>query len=178
VEEGVRGVTGLLLELAYLVAGGLLGYFLGLKQGRVQAQYDRRAEAVTELRRRLRETRRAFADLATPSENRDLIDEDRPREELAEEAGEKLDELAGHHEDHALWLDRRTYEKLDALTDQFAFALAEVQQRLEEEDDDDEAIGPLWDSLGREVADAADELDELFAGSLGQRPWWRRMFGG
>jgi hypothetical protein len=121
-----------LLAVVQLLGGGVVGYLLGLKQGREQAQYDRRAAAVTELRRRLRETREAFANLATPSEYRRLANETRPRDELAKEAGEKLNELDGYHRDHALWLDRRTYEKLDNFTDELAFGLAEAEHRLRE----------------------------------------------
>jgi hypothetical protein len=180
VAEVVRRLTSgdKLLAVVQLLGGGVVGYFLGLKQGREQARYDRRAVAVTELRRRLRETREAFANLATPSEYRRLANEARPRDELAEEAGEKLDELDDYYRDHSLWLDRRTYEKLDHFTDELAFGLAEAVQRLRDEGDEDAAVRPLWDWIGQEAAEEEEELDEEFERSLGKRPWWRRVFGG
>src|SRR5215216_3689107 len=84
-----------------------------------------------ELRRRLHETKQALAELSTPTEYRSLPGiEEPPRSELAVAAGEKLDALSGYHEDHALWLDERTSEKLDDLIEEYAFRWAVAQDSV------------------------------------------------
>jgi hypothetical protein len=105
-------VSSPLPSIAGAVVSGVIFYFVGLHQGRQQIRFERPADAVTELRKRLRETKQALAELSTPVEHRILPGiEAPPRSELADAAGEKLSALTSYHQDHALWLDERTSEK-------------------------------------------------------------------
>jgi hypothetical protein len=166
----------LLLMVVQLLGGGAVGYLVGLWQGRKQTQYQRRVEVVTELRMRLREARESFANMATPPEYR--LPEDQFRAEEVEEAGKKLDALAGYFEDNANWLDGETRERLDELADELAFLWAEVRGRLDAREDPARPLRAAWDWL--EAADEEiEEINERFDRTLGTHaPWWRRGFGG
>lgn len=165
----------ILLTFIQILVGGVVGYLTGLWQGQKQTQYQRRVEVVTELRQRLREFREAFANMATPPEWR-LLDEPFKDEEV-EEVGKKLNALTGYFEDNATWLDEETRERLDNLTDEYAFLWADVRGRVDAEEDSEEALRAAWDWLEQAV-DEEEEINERFDRALGTHaPWWRRFFG-
>jgi hypothetical protein len=175
VEAGVWRVSGgdIILAVMQILGGGVIGFFAGVWLGRKQIRYKRRVEVVDELRRRLREARESFADMATPPEYR--LATFRPEE--VEEAGEKFDALADYFEDTGNWLDTKTRELLDDFTDEMAFLWADVRGRLDAGEDPTGPLKAAWDRLD-EAADAIGEINERFDRLVGtHKPWWRRWFG-
>jgi hypothetical protein len=178
VEAVARGMSSLLPSIAGAVVSGVIFYFVGLHQGRQQIRFERRADAVTELRKRLREAKQALADLSTPAEYRSLPGiEEPPRSKLADAAGEKLNALTSYHQDHALWLDERTSEKLDDLTDEYASRWAAAEGSVGEEVEED-AMMSLWDWLGGDEDRTDEVLDALDRSLRDAAPWWRSIFSG
>jgi hypothetical protein len=169
-------VRDVLLAIGQLVGGGIVGYFVGLWQGRKQAQYQRRVEVVTEVRQRLREARESFANMATPPYYRLPEEQFQPAE--VEEAGKKLDALTGCLEDNGNWLDKETRELLDDLTDELAFLWADVRGRLDADEDPSGPLRTAWRWL-EEADEEIEEINERFDRAVGTHtPWWRRVFGG
>jgi hypothetical protein len=89
----------ILLTVVQLLGGAVVGYLFGLKQGRKQTQYDRKAAAITELRQMLREIQDCFVELSARPEFR--LDEWPNRREQAKALGEKLDMLENYYKDQA-----------------------------------------------------------------------------
>lgn len=174
----VRGVSrgDILLAVMQILVGSVVGYFTGLWQGQRQTQYQRRVEVITELRRRLREFRESFANMTTPPEWR--MPEEQFRVEEVEEVSEKLDALTGYFEDNAGWIDEETRERLDKLTDEYAFRWADVRGRVDAKEDAKEVLRAAWNWLGQAVKEE-EEINEGFERALGMHaPWWRRVFFG
>jgi hypothetical protein len=176
VEEDIRGMSLDTVAVGvFSIAGVLLGTLVGLWQGRKQTQYQRRADVVTELRQRMRETLQAMAVLCATPEHR-VRAEVPPRVEQAELTGDKLDRLANYHEDHAMWLNKRVNEKLEAFTDEIALRWGQGQAALGAEDEE-EVMGELRDWVD-EALQQADEIRAEFDHLLKVgTPRWRRMFG-
>jgi hypothetical protein len=173
VAQNARPVNDLLVSILNLIGGGVVGYIVGVRQGRKQTQYEQRVRVVTEVRKRLREARRAFANMATPPEYR--IPAEPFGAEEVEEAGKRLDALADYVEDNADWLDVVSYQLLDELTDHMAFLWADVRGRLDANEDPSGALRAAWEWL----VEADEEIHTELGTSIGTRaPWWRRIFGG
>ena len=161
----------ILLTVVQIFGGGVIGFLGGLLVGRKQIQYQRRVEVVTELRQRLREARKSFANMATPTEWRLDTQPFRPVE--VEEAGEKLDALTDYFEDNGNWLDEKTGEQLDDLTDELAFLWADVRGRLDAGEDLSGPLKAAWDWLD-EADEAIEEINERFDRAVGtHKTWWR-----
>ena len=174
--QDVRDVSRYLPELVSAIASGVVFYFVGLRQGRQQTQYQRRVEVANEFRRRLREFRESFANMTTPPEWR--LPEDHFRVEEVDEVGKKLEALTGYFEDNAGWLDEGTQERLDKLTDEYAFRWADVRGRVDAEEDPEEVLRAAWEWLDQ-AADEVEKINEGLARAEGTRtPSWRRVFGG
>jgi hypothetical protein len=164
----------ILLAAMQILGGSVIGFLGGLLVGRKQIQYQRRVEVVTELRQRLREARRSFADMATPPEYRVAAEQFQTKE--VEEAGEKLDALTDYFEDNGNWLDKRTDEQLDNLTDELAFLWADVRGRLDAGEDPSSPLKAAWDWLD-EADEAIEEINERFDRAVGTHKTWWRFWG-
>lgn len=160
------------------VVSGTIFYFVGLHHGKQQIRYVRRAVAVTELQRRLRETRESFSNLATPRRYQ-IERESWNREEELKAAQEKLDALDGYLQDNSLWLDEQTMKAVDDYTDALAMKLVDIEVGLAaSEDEASRAIESAWQWLEGEGTELSDEAEAELRRALGtDAPWWRRMFG-
>jgi hypothetical protein len=166
-------VSDLLVSILNLIGGGVVGYIVGVRQGRKQTQYEQRVRVVTEVRKRLREARRDFANMATPPEYR-LAEEPFGPDEV-EEAGKKLDSLADYVEDNANWLDTTSARSLDELTSDMALLWGDVRGRLDADEDPSGALQATWDWLD-EAAEEIEEINVELDKSIGTRvSWWRRL---
>jgi len=166
----------ILRAVMQILGGGVIGFFAGLWLGRKQIRYQRRVEVVDELRRRLREARESFANMATPPEYRIATEQFGPEE--VEEVGEKFDALADYFEDTGNWLDTKTRELLDDFTDEMAFLWADVRGRVDAGEDPTAPLKAAWDWLC-EADEAIGEINERFDRLVGTHtPWWRRILGG
>jgi len=83
--------------------------------------------------------------MTTPPEWR--LSDDQFRVEEVEEVGKKLDALTNYFEDNAGWLNEETQERLDKLTDEYAFRWADVRGRVDAEEDPEGVLRAAWDWL-------------------------------
>jgi hypothetical protein len=168
-----------------LIGGLVAGHYAA----RAEVSYQRRATAVTELRRLIFETNRPFRiwimRSERPSESEDL-------HTGFYEVVAKVDALASYYGIHAEWLSSGTRETVEEIIEGFGEHNARLMDASSGEDQLDERREAAWAAsqwLDYVLPELIDDVRArprwrrrgLFGGQAPERealPWWQRMFGG
>ncbi len=186
--ELLVGILGVIAT----IAASIIGYFLGLRQGRKQYIYEQRVRAVTEIRSKLRAVQQDFLSWSAPPEYQ--LEEDPSRLEQGRNIVRKLDALEVLYESYKPLLDpgtRNLYEAIAKELDQQAIGFlstleANAVPGAEQLDpnvpyDEDEVAAPVFDWAAEDTPGGLSDLkrrwDEEAERVIDGRPWYSRLFG-
>lgn len=162
------------------LVGGPLAYFWGRKQATDQTRYERRSEAVNEIRNRLTQIQQLFLDWTMVEYPR--LDESGSRFEQSWEVVRKLDELDSYFYAQELWLEPETKQLFKRISDELDdkyLSLAKVLWANNSNPgsyDEAEAAEPIYewaaeDSTGG-LPDLKREWNQEAEQVVGNRPRW------
>lgn len=184
------------------VATGFVGYFLGKNQAKQQGLYERRSDALTEIRSQIFALARDFENWAYNS-NKDFstsyseyILKMLPlRIKEGDELRNKLHSLLGYYHAQKPYLETRTRNTFDSLTDQFSkqhtklwmallthHTTADIVAIKYDQDEPNpynakEAVGSAYEWSSRKSSNGLwtllDGFEKEVDRVVGSRKWWR-----
>jgi hypothetical protein len=198
VEEGVRGVTDLLIAVLGAIVGAVvaavIAYPLGKWQGRGQTVYEERTKAVTEIRHKLRELQAKIYEWSIPYESEYRLDIYPDRRVQGRVVFQQLEELRTYYAAKEPWLDsrtRETFREIEGPLLRVCFDFMEIiapdnlpeestlaPHRVEEEKYAADLNEWISESNLEGFGGFQDKWNREVERVVGVRPWWRRMFGG
>jgi hypothetical protein len=162
------------------LVGGPLAYFWGKKQSTDQTRYERRYEAVNEIRNRLTQIQQLFLDWTMAEYPR--LDESGSRFEQSWEVVRKLDELDTYFYAQELWLEPETgqlFKRISKELDDKYLSLAKVLWANNSNPgsyDEAEAAKPIHEWAAEDapggLPDLKREWNQKAEQVVGNRPRW------
>lgn len=172
VEALMEIVVTLLIAALCVLGGGVLGYFLGLRQGKEQFRHERAAEVVTEWRQSIQVV---LSELAMLQSHKDRED----RATFSEDVTQKVYELRMYGLNNESWLGEKLRSKAWRLTDKLKDITAPL---LHDEGIHDRASSHAFDEAMKKAEYEEESIKVLLESlnkEVGRRvrtahPWWRR----
>jgi ABC-type cobalt transport system substrate-binding protein len=129
-EKGIVESSDLISALIGVVAGALLAYYLGKRQGRAQTQYARSVEAATKIRGDIHDLAKCFTTLYEPPYG-ELEGRER-RRETHSKIGPKLGALASDFNYEKIWLQPELRRAVESILSIFTTRYETATQKFKE----------------------------------------------
>jgi hypothetical protein len=130
-EKGVRrlrmDILRLLVDFLFLIGGGAVGHFFGVRQNRESIRYEQQTRAVTGIRNRLGELQQEC--LTWPAAHDERLEKLRELRGHAWRIVRSLEALETYYEASKPWLESRTrekYERIGEALEELAVGLLDV----------------------------------------------------